>query len=71
MNPRRLQRETIFSMSSAVLASAIRGKSVLKGSWDVKEAADGTEGNKGNEEIGVRQRLQFKGKARLMTRKYE
>jgi hypothetical protein len=37
MNPLRLQRETIFSISSVVLASAIRGKSVLKGDREVKK----------------------------------
>jgi hypothetical protein len=33
-------------MSSVVLASAIRGKSVLKGKWDVKEAGNLTGGNR-------------------------
>src|SRR6266481_2795488 len=50
MNPLRLQRETIFSINSVVLASAIRGKSVLKGNWDVKEGGNVTGGNRGNGE---------------------
>ena len=41
MKPLRLHRETIFSINSAVLASAIRGKSVLKVGWEVKEGSSG------------------------------
>ena len=51
MNPRLLQRETIFSINSFVLGSAIKTGSLVEGAWDVKTAKEG----------GLQKQVDFRG----------